>query len=76
MIYFFEYLKDCLPAPNTYRPKMDYVRPKAPQISFKSRTRLGNVECGHPGPNAYKLPDVAIQLRSPFKTQIDRPVKS
>lgn len=69
------YFKDWSPAPNTYYPKMN--QPKAPQISFKGRTRLGNVQRSHLGPNVYKLPAVGIQLqRSDFKTQTRRPVES
>ncbi|CAH1709646.1 outer dense fiber protein 3-like protein 2 [Aphis gossypii] len=54
-----------LPAPNTYYPKMDSVRPKAPKASFKSRTlQFGRIDDCYPSPNTYTLPLSDVYRRS------------
>ncbi|XP_060861252.1 uncharacterized protein LOC132938434 [Metopolophium dirhodum] len=54
-----------LPAPNTYYPKMDSVRPKAPKASFKSRTlQFGRMDSSYPSPNTYTLPLPDVYRRS------------
>jgi len=68
LIVFYFDIEEHLPAPNTYYPKMDSVRPKAQKASFKSRTlQFGRIDNSYPSPNTYTLPlpDVYRGLKKP-----------
>lgn len=65
IILYFDF-EEGNPAPNWYCPKIDSVRPKAPGVTFKSRTLFGRVEGGYPSPNMYTLPPAATRTSTKF----------